>query len=210
VSSKLSAKKVKPELESIERTNLLFAEVAGQCRARLLLRARRITACREEAEDIVQEVYLKALKGLSQFRGDSKMETWLYSIMKNASLECLRNRKRRGLDRQASLGSGNDEGFVFEIPDTRTDPEEAYAQSEMEQILLAEIDKLGSVCKRTIQMCLLEEIPYQTAAKSLQVRITTIKSRVFSGKRMLRKALSPCLATSPVQHDSATDRSEVL
>jgi RNA polymerase sigma-70 factor (ECF subfamily) len=208
VSSSFAAMNVKPE--RVERRNLLFAEVAIQCRTRLLLRAHRITACREEAEDIVQEVYLKALKGLSRFRGDSKMDTWLYSIMKNASLEYLRNRKRRGLDQQASLRPEDDGQSVLEVRDTRTDPEEACARSEIEELLLSEIDKLDSVCKRTLQMCLLEEVPYQTAAKSLQVRVTTIKSRVFRGRRMLRKALSPGFVSNPAQRRSGTDRSEEL
>lgn len=210
MSSSLAAENVKQELQSFEKRSLLFAEIAGQCRTRLLLRAHRITPCREEAEDIVQEVYLKALRGLSRFRGDSKMETWLYSIMKNAALEHLRNSKRRGLNRQATLGSGNDNETILEVPDTRIDPEEACARSEMEQILLSEIDKLDSVCGRTVQMCFLDEIPYQAVAESLRVGVSTIKSRVFRCKRMLRKTLSPCFVTSPVQHDSVTDGSEDL
>ena len=210
MSSKLAAKKIKPEPESSERTNLLFAEVAGRCRARLLLRAHRFAACREEAEDIVQEAYLKALRGLPRFRGDSKMETWLYSIMKNAALEHLRNRKRRGFGRQALVRSENDEETMLEVRDTRSDPEEACVQSEMEQILVSEIDKLDSSCRHTLQMCFLDETPYRTAAESLRVGVSTVKSRVFRGKRMLRKALSPFIVTNLAHDHSFTDRPEEL
>lgn len=210
MSHNLAVEQVKPELESLEIRNLLFAEMADQCRAKLLMRAHRIAAWREEAEDIVQEVYMKALKGLPRFRGNSKMETWLYAIMKNAALEHLRNRKRRGFDRQSLVRCEKDEKTMLEIPDTRADPEEACARSEIEEILLSEIAKLDSGYRRTVQMCFLEEIPYRIAAESLSVTVNTVKSRVFRSKRILRKALSPCLATSLVQHHLLTDQSEDL
>jgi RNA polymerase sigma-70 factor (ECF subfamily) len=204
----LIPEKVKLAQESHEVRNLMFAEAASQCRAMLLSRAHRIAGSREEAEDIVQDVYLKALKGLPRFRGDSKMETWLYSIMRNAALEHLRNRKRRVADQQTFVRSENDEETTLEVPDTRADPEEACARSEMEQILLSEIDKLDSGCRHTLQMCFLNETPYLIAAESLHVRVSTVKSRVFRSKRILRKALSPCFATSSVQGHLLTDQPE--
>ncbi len=93
------------------------------------------------------------------------METWLYSIMNNAALEHLRKCKRHGFDRQAHVRSENDEETTLDVPDTRADPEEACAQSEMEQIMLSEIAKLDSACRRTLQMCFLDETPYRAAAK---------------------------------------------
>ena len=174
------------------------------------MRAYQIATSWEEAEDIVQEAYLKALRGLPNFRGDSKMESWLYTIVRNAALEHLRNRKRHGLGQQAPIPSDDDDQTMFEIPDTRADPEEACARSEIEQILLAEIEKLDSRCKCTVQMCFLNETPYQVAAEYLGVGVSTIKSRVFRGKRLLSKALSPCAVTNANQRPLLTDQSEGL
>lgn len=205
----LTAEHVEQELESTEWKNQRFAEIADQYRTRMLMRARRITDCREEAEDIVQEAYLKALRGLPNFRGDSKMESWLYSIMKNATLEHLRNRKRHGFRQQASDRSDDNQEIMLEIPDTRADPEEACARREIEQILLSEVDKLDSRCRRTVQTCFLNETPHRIAAESMGVGVSTIKSRVFRGKRLLKKALSPCIR-GLIHQNLLTDRSENL
>jgi DNA-directed RNA polymerase specialized sigma24 family protein len=63
----------------------------------------------------------------------------------------------------------------------------------MDSILLTEIDELNSVCKRAIQMCALEELSLLEVANALGVNVITIKSRIFHGKQMLKRAI--CLRT---------------
>jgi RNA polymerase sigma factor (sigma-70 family) len=70
-----------------------FLDIAQKHRARLLFLAWRITSRREEAEDIVQEALLKAFRALPRFRGDSRMDTWLHTIVRHAALESLGNRR---------------------------------------------------------------------------------------------------------------------
>lgn len=206
----LTAEHAEQEMENLESKKLRFAAIADQFHARMIMRAHRIATSREEAEDIVQEAYLKALRGLPKFRGDSKMESWLYSIVRNAALEHLRNRRRSGFGQRASVPSDDADQTMIEIPDTRPDPEEACAQGEIEQMLLSEIGKLDARCRRTVQMCFLNETPYQVAAQSMGVGVSTIKSRIFRGKRLLRKALSPCAVTNRNHHDLLADQSECL
>jgi RNA polymerase sigma-70 factor (ECF subfamily) len=72
-----------------------FLEVAKKHRAKLMMLAQRMTSRGEEAEDIVQEALLRGFRALPGFRGDSRMDTWLHAIVRNAALEYLRNRKAR-------------------------------------------------------------------------------------------------------------------
>jgi RNA polymerase sigma-70 factor (ECF subfamily) len=167
-----------------------FVQVAEQRRAQMLWLAQRITSNREEAEDIVQEALLRAFKKLPHFRGESQMGTWLGVIVQNTGREWLRRQKGRVYLPLESVRNSDDEPVVLDFPDPGRNPEQCCEHSEMENILLSEIDELNSVCKRAIQMCALEELSHLEAANALGVNVFTIKSRIFNGKRMLKRAVS--------------------
>lgn len=174
-----------------------FTEVAEQSRPRLLCAVRRIPVCRDEAEDIVQDALLRAFKGLAQFRGDSRMGTWLYSIVQNSICTYLRSHRGRitlSLEYPCNEGNG---AVVLDFPDSGRTPEEAYEQKEREQIVIAEMNKLNSQSKQVLQLCLIEELSHPAVAKTLNTRATAIKSKVYHAKRMLKRAV----------HSRARDRS---
>jgi RNA polymerase sigma-70 factor (ECF subfamily) len=166
-----------------------FAEVAERRRTQLLWLAQRITNNREEAEDILQEALLKAFKNLAQFRGEAQMGTWITVIVQNTGREWLRKRKGHVCLPLEEVRNRDDVPLVLDFPDPGRNPEQCYEHDEMEGILLSEIDALHSVSKRAIEMCVLEEHSHREAANALGVNVFTIKSRVFHGKRMLRRAV---------------------
>jgi len=168
---------------------VVFTEVAEQCRAQLLWQARRMTNSREEAEDIVQEALLKAFKNLPRFRGESQMGTWLTVIVLNTGREWLRRRKGRIDLSLEQARNRDDDTFILDLPDPGRNPEQWCERGEMDNILLSEIDKLNSVCKGAIQLCAIEQLSHQEIADMLGINVFTIKSRVFHGKRMLRRAI---------------------
>jgi len=151
-----------------------FMQVAQQRRAQLLWHAQRFTNNREEAEDIVQEALLKAFKNLPRFRGEAHMGTWLHVIVQNAGREWLRNRKGRTCLQLGHHRNMDDESHVLDFPDPNRNPEQFCERREMENILLSEIDALDSVCKRAIQMCVLEELSHLEAANALCVNVFTL------------------------------------
>jgi RNA polymerase sigma-70 factor (ECF subfamily) len=165
-----------------------FIQVSEQCRAELLWQAQRIINNREEAEDIVQESLLKALRNLSHFRGESQMYTWLRVIVRNTAIEWLRSRKGRVCLPLESVSKDN-QRVVFEIPDPGRNPVQCYERREMGNILLSKINKLNSVCKRAIQMCFFEGLSYLEAANALGVNVITVKSRIFHGTQMLKRSV---------------------
>jgi RNA polymerase sigma-70 factor (ECF subfamily) len=164
-------------------------EAAVQRRAQLLWLAERITNNREEAEDVVQEALLNAFKNLPQFRGESKMSTWLGAIVRNTGIEWMRKKRGRinlplEFDRD-----GEEVSLLDEFPDKQRNPEQLYERWEMDSILLSAIDELNSLCRHPIQICALEERSHIDAANALGVSVCTIKSRIHRGKRLLKRAI---------------------
>jgi RNA polymerase sigma-70 factor (ECF subfamily) len=186
-----------PEIESgvstLEGKLVKFTQVAQQRRAKLLWLAQSITHDRNEAEDVVQEALFRAFKNLPQFRGESQIGTWLGVIVKNMGREWLRSQKGRGFLSMEHARNPDEEPVAREFPDPGRDPEQHFVRKEMNDILHSEIERLNSVCKSTIQMCAIEESSHREAANALGVSVAAVKSRVFHGKRLLKRAV--CLRT---------------
>jgi len=164
-------------------------EAAVQRRAQLLWLAERITNNREEAEDVVQEALLNAFKNLPQFRGESKMSTWLGAIVRNTGIEWMRRKSGRIYLPLEFVRDSEEVSLLDECPDPGRNPEQLYERWEMESILLSAIDELNSLCRQSIQICALEERSHMDAANALGVNVCTIKSRIHRGKRLLKRAL---------------------
>jgi RNA polymerase sigma-70 factor (ECF subfamily) len=190
VSGTVTAAHVDSEPSAWNGRLATFVQVAEQNRAQLLWLAQRMTRDRDEAEDIVQEALLRAFRNLPSFRGESQMGTWLGVIVKNAGREWLRGRKGRVFFSLEYVRNPDDQPILLELPDPGRNPEQYCVRKEMNDILLSEIDRLNSVCKSTIKMCSIEESSHREAAHALGVSVSAIKSRVFHGKKMLKRAVS--------------------
>ena len=172
-----------------EQKLITFKGIAEERRELLLSRARRITNNRDDAEDIVQEALLKGFKYLPQFRGESMMYTWLVAIVQNVGHEWLRRQKRRTYIQLGHLRDSDDLPFLDELADPCEDPEHFCERLEMSKLLHSEIDKLKSVCKQALRICVIEERSHLEAANALRTKVSTIKARISRGKRILRRAI---------------------
>jgi RNA polymerase sigma-70 factor (ECF subfamily) len=179
--------RAKIESDTVVRDGMLleFLRTAEQRRPQLLRMARRMTQCNEDAEDILQEAFLKAFKALARFRGDSQMSSWLGAIVQNTAREHLRSQKRRVLVSIDCLATKESEAMELDLPDPGKNPEESYAQREVEAVMRAEVSKLSLVCRRAIELCVLADLPQLSVARSLNLSASTMKSRVFRAKRVL-------------------------
>jgi RNA polymerase sigma-70 factor (ECF subfamily) len=172
-----------------------FLETAERRRPQLLRMARRLSNSNEDAEDILQEAFMKAYRALAKFRGESQMSSWLGAIVQNTAHEHLRSRRNRVFVSIEYLSREDNEVIEIDLPDPSKNPEESCQSKEMEEILREEVGKLGQVCRRAIELCMLEERPQLEAADSLRLSVATMKSRVFRGKRLLGHAVSRRLGT---------------
>jgi RNA polymerase sigma-70 factor (ECF subfamily) len=189
MSINLSAEDVPSDLSVTEGTLGMFLQTAEKRRSQLLRLAQRVTKCSEDAEDLVQEAFLKAYKGLPSFRGESQMSTWLTAIVRNAACEYLRNRKGRVFV-SIDVGKEDRETAPLDFPDPGKNPEETLEHEEMADILRDELKNLSFVCRRTIELCVLEEYSQREAANTLNLTVSTVKSSVFRGRRILNRRLS--------------------
>lgn len=167
-----------------------FLQTTVERRPQLLQVARRITNHNEDAEDILQEAFLKAYKALPNFRGDAKMSTWLTAIVKNTAREHLRGQRGRIFLSIERPGNGDNEVGAMDFPDTRHNPEQSCGQREIESILHSEVQKLNRGCRQVIERCMLQDEAQLDVAQSLHIKVATVKARVFRAKRMLNRALS--------------------
>ena len=166
-----------------ETTLAKFEQAIIQNRPRLLWQAQRVVGRQEIAEEIVQESLFKAFRALPRFRGESRMRTWLYAIVRNAALEHLRNHREPFHVSLEDFFDG--EGFsAYDPPDARNNPEDHCEAAEMQTLLRDALDGLGPCCKGAFQMCILDENTQSEAAAALNISVAKIKSRVCRAKRI--------------------------
>ena len=150
----------------------------------------RIAQNREDAEDVMQDAFLKAYEKLEQFQGNSKFYTWLVRIAVNESL--MRLRKRR-TGRMVSIDEDleTEEGTVpRDLADWAPDPEQNYTQTELGQILEKTIKGLPPGFKVVFELRDVQGLSTEDTAEALGLSIPAVKSRLLRARLQLRERLS--------------------
>lgn len=152
--------------------------------------ARSILRDDAEAEDAVQEAYLKAIRAIGAFRGDARLSTWLTRIVVNESLARLK-RSRRGAEVIRLEGDAPVEaGASAEVADTSPTPEHEVLQAEARRIIEAKIDALPDAFRTVFMLRAVEELCVEEAATALGIPEATVRTRFFRARGMLRESLS--------------------
>ena len=145
--------------------------------------ARWLTQNREEAEDLVQETYAKALKGFGSFRPGSNFRAWIYRILRNTFLT-----SRTGL-RAASTVPLDSEDDGPELGVENETPETILMKRSNSQLVQSAIDDLPVHYREALLLCEVEEMSYQEIAETLSIPIGTVMSRLSRARRTLRDHL---------------------
>jgi len=156
---------------------------------RILRIAQRVTANREDAEDIVQQTFQKAFVHLKTFEGRSSFYTWLTRIAINEALMCMRTERRTRAVSIDELTMSEETSFALRIPDLGPSPEGRYSQEEREQLLSFAMNQLTPGIRTAIQLCELDERSLKEGAQMMGVSVAALKSRLLRGRRKLRKTL---------------------
>ena len=154
---------------------------------RLYRLARGILRNDSEAEDVVQETYVRALTHLADFRGDSSLATWLARIAMNEALGRLR-RQRPGVDLD-SLPPGTLEAQIIQFPHSATseDPEKTMAQREIQRVVEHAIDELPDLFRIVFITRVIEGMNVEETAEILGLKPETVKPRLHRARTMLRE-----------------------
>lgn len=182
---------------------LVALAAAGDARAfeaimrrhnRLLFRtARSVLRDDAEAEDAVQEAYLKAWRALPGFRAESRLSTWLVRIVMNQALSRLR--RRHGVVVPfGAMGSaeGGQEDYPMQPdgPRSQNDPEDAARRAELARVVERHIDRLPEQFRTVFVLRALEEMSAQEVAQALHIPEATVRTRFFRARAQLREALA--------------------
>ncbi|MCL8483168.1 MULTISPECIES: RNA polymerase sigma factor [Bradyrhizobium] len=162
---------------------------------RLFRIARGILRNDSEAEDVVQDTYVRALTHLGEFRGQSSLSTWLVRIAMNEAMGRLRGaRPALPLDEQREDKSGAE---VIEFRATSNDPEKSVAQRQIQAVVEQAIDDLSEPFRLVFIARVIEEMSIDETADLLGLKPETVKTRLHRARGMLRvnveKEIGPVL-----------------
>ncbi|MCY9510442.1 sigma-70 family RNA polymerase sigma factor [Paenibacillus larvae] len=142
----------------------------------------RMVGHRETAEDLSQEVFLKAYRSLAQYRGEAKFTTWLYRLTTNLVTDYLRARKRRPMEVWADKVKN-----WFVSPDPDKGPEEQVILNEQRDALHEALLKLPEKYRIVLSLYHFQQFSYQEISDILQVPVKTVETRLYRGKSMLKQ-----------------------
>jgi RNA polymerase sigma-70 factor (ECF subfamily) len=165
-----------------------FAEIVDLYKDKIFHLAYRMLNNRHEAEDVVQETFLRVFKNLDRYDPNQKFSTWIYRIGTNLCIDRLRKRKPTySLDADMNDQEGLD-GYSL-IPSVDQTPESELLMSVTKQLVYNAIDSLPSKYKSVMILRYLQELSLQEISDVLGMPVTTIKTRVHRGREFLRKKL---------------------
>jgi RNA polymerase sigma-70 factor, ECF subfamily len=167
-----------------------FAELVNHYDRRVFRMAKQITQNDEDAEDVLQETFLKAYSHLDDFQGNSKFYTWLVRIAVNEAL--MKLRKRRS-DKTVPLDDPIDTGedvVAREIAVWDENPEDTYSREELGKILDEAVQSLKPAYRTVFILRDIEEMSIEETADALNLSISAVKSRLLRARLQLREKLT--------------------
>jgi|SRR5215470_5952021 len=182
-----------------------FEFLVERHRRMVLFCTMRLTDNLEDAEDVVQQCFQKAFVHLKGFQRRSSFSTWLIRIARNEALMLGRSRRRW---REISIAESREyenTPALRDFPDSGPTPEEIF-QQERQRLLLLAMSQLRPHFRTVLRFCDLDERPVREAARILGLSISSAKSRVSRGRRVLRDKFRRLNRTQRRSHGKQVDR----
>ncbi|MCB0317916.1 MAG: sigma-70 family RNA polymerase sigma factor [Bdellovibrionales bacterium] len=182
-----------------------FRQLVERYQNRAFTIAFSITKSHEEAEDIVQESFVKAYLSLKKFKGESSFYTWLYRIVYNMSIDATRRKARRGgesleFDESRDAGEISGQAVVGSVEN----PQEAYLRNETGNRIQNAINQLSEEHRTVIVLREFDGMSYDEISDVLGISRGTVMSRIHYARKYLQKVL---LAENPDEiEDDGNDR----
>jgi len=176
--------------------NAAFEELVQRYSSRAYQISYAILNSREDAEEVVQDAFMRAYKALAKFRGDSSFYTWIYRIVMNLSRNRVSWNKVRGKGKNQSLDAplktdkikgAND--LKLDLPDDRLDPVENLSLDELKEKMMEAMKELPEIYRTAILLRNVKGLGHEEIAKLLNCKIGTVKSRIARARDELRKVL---------------------
>ena len=187
---------VDPDLDLIKRTK------SGDRHAfdMLVVRHQRMLACvisryiksPQQIEDVTQEAFIKAYRGIMAFRGESKFSTWLHRIGVHSAIAFLKAEGSRIPLHESSLNTNTNDPLVPEIVDNES-PERLLITKQIGETISSALKKLPEELRTAISLKEIDGLSYEEIANIMDCPIGTVRSRIFRARESMSSALRPKL-----------------
>ena len=165
-----------------------FSELVDRYKDKIYYLAYRMLGNVQEAEDIVQETFLRVFANLYRYNENQKFSTWIYRIATNLCIDRLRKRKAvYSLDAEMPDQEGREYYTTLNSKDPT--PEQQYVLSETQETIRRAIDSMPEKYKAVILLRYMHDMSLQEIGEALDMPVTTVKTRVHRGREYLRKKL---------------------
>ena len=171
---------VETPLEEWKRPS--WEEVVTNHSAKVFRLAFRLTGNRHDAEDLTQEVFVRAFKSLDKFKPGT-LDGWLHRITTNLFLDQARRKTRIRFDALA-------EDAESRLPGREPGPEQSFELNNLDLDVQAALEELPPDFRAAVVLCDLEGLSYDEVAEALGVKLGTVRSRIHRGRTMLREKLA--------------------
>lgn len=193
------------------RDEAALETLMAQYQTRVFGLALRLTGNRQDAEEVLQDVFLAVFQNIGGFRGDSKLSSWIYRIAANAALMKLRRRpKVKEIPLEEELGPAmTDEGMIAEpVADWSPLPNDELERKELGRRIAQAMQLLPADYRTVVVLRDVEGLSAQEACEVLRLSEAALKSRLHRGRLFLRKQLAD-YAVTRTAHPSMTQHTEI-
>ena len=157
-----------------------FSHLVNKYQLRIINACYKYTKNHDDAEDVAQEVFLKAYANLDRFKFDSKFYSWIYRIAVNTSLNYINSKEKRQQKETIS-----EESCQIDDSSVSNDPKNYYELTELADKVQPLIDKLPNELKILIELYEINDNTYEEISKKLSLPIGTVRSRLHRARNML-------------------------
>jgi len=171
-----------------------FTKLVEATTAEMYTLAYRLTGNAEDAQDVVQEAYVRAYKGLKKFRGDSEFTSWMYRITANCANTHLARSSRH---RHEAIDETND------VTDDRPGPEARLGSADERHVLNLALQSLSPEMRAVVVLRDVYDMPHEAIAAELGISEGAAKVRLHRARRKLRERLFPLRGEEPRDEEDA-------
>jgi RNA polymerase sigma-70 factor (ECF subfamily) len=171
----------------------VFDELIARHANRLYQTAYGLLSNREDAEEVVQDAFVRAYRAIDKFRGDSSFQTWIQRIVINLARNKYQWNRRRGAEVNISISNKPEhledekEADDMHISDDSMQPDNLIEGVEFEGRLMDGFEKLPDTLKETMILRHVNELSYEKISETLNCKVGTVKSRIARGRELLRE-----------------------
>ena len=170
----------------IDGDHRAYAELVDRHKDRAMTLAMRMLKNRHDAEEALQDAFVRAFRALPAFEWKSSFPTWFYRIVFNVCSSAL---SRKGNNTLLSIDEENDDDLKIEIPSTDAEPDVDLENREFGEIVRAEIERMDAGYSSILTMFFLQEMSYEEIIVVTGLPLGTVKNRLFRARMELRKAV---------------------